>query len=261
MRTLFLGILTASFAATAWATTTFDAAADFTNTQNPNGVWSYVYAFANSSPTPFTQTFVDPDNGFPGWTTNLPIPNSIYMLQNNSGSAFDADNRYVPNDSIWMDPEGGTISTVFTAPSNGAYTVAGSFLASDAALLNLYPVAIYDNATLIWDGTLQTFRQADPFDFVLDLSAGDTLSFSVLTGTEYCTYCFLSTSLQATVTLDGPPIFPPPTLPPPAPTPEPGAAELGLIGTALIGLVALARRSRSRRVLRSGEKPLPRNAA
>ena len=226
VRWLFPLVLAATAYGNVW-----DADADFSNTSNPNGVWSYLYAFPSGSSALFTQAVTNSATGWPGWSTNLPIPNSIYMYANNSGQNYYADNRFIPKDSMFMDPEGGTISVVFSAPQAGQYTIQGFFVAADTALSqHPYPVEVLDNSAVIWNSTLSNFDDGGVFDLTENLAVGDTIAFSVLTGSTGCSFCFLSTGFSGIVSVDQ---TPPPTPsipslppyegngPPPSATPEP----------------------------------------
>jgi hypothetical protein len=123
------------------------------------------------------------------------------MLQNVSGQTYTQQSRYIPNDSLWMDPESGTISVVFTAPSAGTYTIQGYFQAADANDPdNQHPVEILHGSNVVWSGTLIAFMDTANFNFTQTLASGDTLTFSVLTGTaSVCAECYLSTAFDAVV--------------------------------------------------------------
>jgi hypothetical protein len=127
-----------------------------------------------------------------------------------------------------MDPEGGNVSVMFTAPAAGTYTITGDFLGIDTGE-NSHPVDILDNGTGVFSGTISSYGQDDPFSFPETLSAGDTITFYVGTGSTGCAYCNLSTGLDGTITES-------------SVTPEP--SSLTLFGSGLLALAYLLRRKR-----------------
>lgn len=240
----------------------WDAAADFSDTTNPNGVWSYLYAFPSGNPTLFTQSSVNSSTGWPGWWDYQNIPDSIYMYANNSGQNYYANNRFVPNDSFQMDPEGGTVFVDFTAPQAGQYTIQGYFVAADTALYqHPYPVEVLDNSSVVWSSTLSNFDDGSVFNLTENLAAGDTIAFSVLTGSTGCSFCYLSTGFSGIVSVDQ---TPPPTpsipqlppyggnTPPPSLTPEPDARIPLFAGMVVLAFFAVFRKARRRQTLKAG---------
>ena len=215
-----------------------DVVLGFSASTNPNGVWNYYYTPSGGSPTLFTQNSnpVYYNNNtppldllLPGWSTNSAVPGFQYIVQNTTGSTvYPYQPGYpatvtIPNNTLWMDPENGTVSVVFTAPVAGTYAINGDFLGIDSGE-NSHPVQILDDGTVIWNGTISSFGQDDPFGLLQSLNTGDTIAFDVLTGSAGCTYCNLSTGLDGTITL----------------TPEP--ASVLLFGTGLLGIGAIVRK-------------------
>jgi hypothetical protein len=194
---------------------------------NPNGVWTYN---ANGAPFPNSEGGSNPIGlGLPGFWTGNPIPNSLVLVQNVSGSTVISSTVQSPTGSLWMDPESGNLSVLFTAPSAGTYTITGNFLGIDTGE-NSHPVEILDNGTVVFSGTISSFGQDDPFSLSETLNAGGTISFFVGTGSldSSCYYCNLSTGLNGTITSNV------------TTTPEPGT--LILFGSSLLGLVPVLRR-------------------
>lgn len=215
-----------------------DIVLGFSASNNPNGVWSYYYTPSGGSATLFTQN-ANPvyynnntpplDLLLPGWSTNSAVPGFQYIVQNTTGSTvYPYQSGYpstvtVPNNTLWMDPENGSVSVVFTAPTAGTYAIDGDFLGIDSGE-NSHPVQILDDGTVVWSGTISSFGQDDPFGLLESLNTGDTIAFDVLTGSSGCTYCNLSTGLDGTVTL----------------TPEP--ASILLFGTGLLAIGFILRK-------------------
>jgi hypothetical protein len=151
---------------------------------------------------------------------------NIYILQNVTGSTYDTGTVSDPTDTLWMNPAGGTVSVVFTAPSVGTYTIAGDFLGIDTTG-NKHLVQILDPSTTVMSGKILNAGSDDSFNFTETLNAGDTISFEVIGPGADGTGQYLSTGLKGTITET---------------TPEPGT--LTMLGLGLLGLVPLMRRKR-----------------
>ena len=212
------------------ADTTYNVVTGFSSSSNPNGVWTYDYN-GTAYTTAQGSSSVN-GSGLPGWWTGMAVPNSLVVGQNVTGSTFNSTTLSLPTNTLWMDPESGSVSVLFTAPSAGTYAIAGNFLGIDTHG-NSHPVTILDDGTVVWSGTIATYGQDDSFSFMETLKTGDTISFDVGTGTVgTCTYCFLSTGLNGTVTEKSATTS----------APEPGTVALTLIG---IGFVLVMRKRSS----------------
>jgi len=211
------------------ADTTYNVVTGFSYTSNPNGVWTYEY-----DGTAFTdaQGHSNVTVGLPGWWNGGTQPNSRAIVQNVTGSAVVNSTVTDPNNTLYLDPQGGSVSVLFTAPAASTYTITGNFLGIDM-VGNSHPVTILDDGTVVWSGTIATYGQDDSFNFMETLKAGDTISFDVGTGTGgTCTYCFLGTGLNGTVTEKSSTTS----------TPEPATLALTLVG---IGFVLVLRKRSS----------------
>jgi len=207
------------------ADTTYDVVTGFSHTSNPNGVWTYQY---NGTAFTDAQGFSNAGAGLPGWYNGGTQPNSLVILQNITGSAVVNSTVTDPNNTLYLDPESGSVAVLFTAPSAGTYAITGNFLGIDT-VGNSHPVSILDNGTIVWSGTIATFGTDDSFNFADTLKAGDTISFEVGTGSGgSCSYCFLGTGLNGTVTEAST-----------TATPEPGTVGLTIVG---IGFLLVTRK-------------------
>jgi hypothetical protein len=208
-----------------YAGSIYNVVTGFSGTSNPNGVWTYDYNGTAYTSSQEVSNYLG--TGLSGWSTGEAIPNRIYILQNVTGGTVTYSTVQDPTSTLWMDPESGTVSIVFTAPSAGIYTITGDFLGIDK-YENSHPVEILDNGTVIWSGTISSDGGKDSFSLLETLKAGGTLTFYVGTGSSGCTYCDLSTGLDGTITEGATTV------------PEPGT--LIMLGSGLLGLIPMLRR-------------------
>jgi PEP-CTERM motif len=216
------------------ADTTYNVVTGFSHTSNPNGVWTYELSGA---PYTDSQGFANVSGlGLPGWWNSKPEPDSMAILQNVTGSTFIFSTDQDPTGTLLLDPESGNLSVLFTAPSAGKYTITGNFLGIDTSE-NSHPVEILDNGTIVWSETISSFKQDDSFNLNETLSAGDTISFYVGTGSTGCSYCDLGTGLNDTVTESSP-----------TATPEPSTLALTLAGIGALFTVMATRKGQGLQV-------------
>jgi hypothetical protein len=220
-----------SLAAPGVRASTADVVADFSDTANPNGVWSYYYgATLYSAPSQTSAACIG--TGTLCWQFLGGIPDDITVGQNNTGSTKTFGTISVPTGYAFLDPESLGATILFTAASTGSYTISGNFRGVDTSE-NSHPVEILDNGLSVFSSTISTFGGTAPFSFGESLSAGDKIAFEVLTGSTGCTYCDLSTGLQATITPES------------SAVPEPSSVFMCMGAAAIIVLRARRRLSRS----------------
>jgi hypothetical protein len=120
-------------ALTAQAGTIYDLANDFSNTSNPNGVWSYVQG---STPLPLQSEPTDDNslnpaaaNGYFGVATNFSTAPFIFEAsQDGASSPPYTDNDFLPGDILAHSTNPGDGANLFidwTAPADGTITYSG----------------------------------------------------------------------------------------------------------------------------------------
>jgi hypothetical protein len=170
--TVSLGIASASSAQT------YDALADFSTTQNPNGVWTYAYSTNLAGPL-----YVYPDTyvlgGAYDWGDNAIglLPHVAYNpLSNGPVGAIPANCML-----IHPGPENQFSHCVWTAPTAGAYNIQASFTSISYGAPHGY---ILENGTSIGDSDL-TEEVPQTYSFAsVALAAGDTIDAAIGVGSN-----------------------------------------------------------------------------
>jgi hypothetical protein len=197
---LLIAGLIGVLASPARAAAIYEASNDFSVASNPNGVWSYLYSISlpTTTPLPLGQGTCNGLVGVACWQTGLGIPDYAAIGKNTTGGVFRYGTLIVPTDGLYIDPESYTAILSFTAPQAGTYSIAGDFTGVDTNE-NSHPVQILDNGVSIFNNTIGSYGQDDPFNLIETLNPGDTIDFEVLTGSTGCSYCDLSTGLDVTI--------------------------------------------------------------
>ncbi len=228
-------LLSAALAPTtvASASPIYDAAADFSSTANPTGVWSYGVSTTLAG-TVSLYTTRDSSGGIDYWGTgSFLIPPEVFK---------NSTNNIVTYRSIVLQPQqlalhpglANEYSVVrFTAPSAGNYSLAASFIGVDTGGLSYTStdVHILANNISLFTGSVLGYGDKKTFAYTMTLNIGDRLDFSVgnLTGN----YHNDSTGLSATITKLATPI------------PEIDTAGLGLILALVTGSLGYLEQHRS----------------
>jgi len=227
---LLIGVAAACLAPTAMADS-YNIVTGFSNTSNPNGVWSYYYGTGPSTQTLYTSAMGGGGSGgvLPYWSNGGTEPDTIFIVQNTSGAPVTSSTVTQPNNTLRLDPQEYNVGVMFTAPASGTYDITGNFLGIDE-YENSHPVEILEGGAVVWSGTISSYGQDDSFNLTETLSAGETIEFYVLTGSpsSYCSYCDLGTGLDGSITEEA------------KATPEP--ETLALLGAGLVGLIGARRR-------------------
>lgn len=228
--TLALLILAASSVASARAATIYDAAAEFSPTDNPNGPWSYGYKPTFNGPfIPAAQTGAVGPIDF--WYGGVASDGNPAISRNGSTStAFNGTARYLPGQLVMHPGPGNEYAVLrFTNPEAGLASFTASFEGVDIVGTTT-DVYVLQNGSVVFSGLVNgfgpgtgpTFTTPDTFA----LNRGDTLDFMVGFGNG--NYFFDSTGVSVRITV----------------VPEPGTLALSAVG--LAAMVWLARPGRTR---------------
>jgi hypothetical protein len=232
--------------------TEYSAAAQFSSTNNPGSVWNYYYS--NTLLMPDYLQNASGIKGYNVWWNGQDLPDAAYVVANQTGKDFWEDGG--PGSRILhttyalnLDPQSLSAQVQFTAPASGTYWISGSFTGYDKYIYGsvpTHPVAILDDDLPVWSSEIDSFGQPDTFGFSEYLVLGDTVTFSVGTGTDTgCTFCYLSTGLVANISTSEPS------------TPEPSTWAAMLVGFALLGYGGLRQNRRGNSASISAERWVP----
>jgi hypothetical protein len=227
--------LWAPFGATRARADIYDAAADFSATSNPNGVWSYGYSttlggtfnlytthgdFPNLNGTPTGLDSWDKDNGFQ--------PPAVLHNGTNAPIIINSTALYNPGQLGFHPGPNGENSVIrFTAPATTTYSLASSFTGIDEEGTTT-DVHVFVNGVSIYSNLINGYGAVDTFSTSLSLNAGAHVDFIVGYGSNG-NYNFDSTGLTATLVT----------------VPEPTSFVLAAIATIMITGYEFQRRSRT----------------
>lgn len=240
-RILVLSLLTVALAgATARASTIYDADADFSIVNNPNGVWSYGYLDVTG--TTFTK-YATSTNAWhsptatgeiDAWSQFAYDSNSYSVVGKNPTATTQRENPvgsiFIPAGTLFAHPgnSGEKATFRFTAPTTGLYDISALFKPDDSLGGNR-DVHVYINGVdqipgSLVIGSISTGNTVTDSQTNVPLTAGTIIDFSVGYGSDGVYYND-ATEVQATVTL----------------VPEP--ATFGLLAFGGLGLLARRRRA------------------
>lgn len=221
-RILLIGLIALGWTVGVQADTiTYDAAADFSATSNPNGVWSYGTASDLVGPSGFTaftkgRTWVARDTNYAGinaWDSGSAYDPSVTHNGTN-GTIVAYGFTWTPGD-LGIDSYGGAGSYVrWIAPEDGSADIAATFTDMGASSAKVY---VFKNFAVVGLNAMSTAGGVSWSD-TLDVVAGDIIDFAV--SGQYGSV----TKLDATVAL--------------ATVPEP--ATLISVAIGMVGLLAYA---------------------
>ena len=170
----------------------------WSNQRNPNGAWSYGYSFG--FPDPVTLYDRTAQNGVNGrnaqyWVSSSSHADTSPAAEFNRGPAFNDGNvAFLGDEFLLVAGTGGQYSDlIFTAPSDGEYSLAGNFRGAQYGVGTV--VGLVANGKVMFSSNITSVGQFAPFNLTLNLRAGNNVVFSVGPGNG-----FQNTGLSATVT-------------------------------------------------------------
>ncbi len=179
---------------------TFDAASDFSATNNPNGVWSYGESNTlGGAFNLYTNKFTDA-TGLDTWFGNtLPV-----IIHNSTASIFtDSCCQFLPGQlSLHPGPQGQYSIVRWTAPQSGLFSLATTFIGTHyAGGGTSTDVHVFRNGTSLFNELVNGFGNpsAKNFSTTLSIATGDTIDFLVGFGSNG-NYFADNTGLSATLT-------------------------------------------------------------
>jgi PEP-CTERM motif-containing protein len=223
---LFAACLISALVAPTAARSAFEAAADFSPTSNPNGVWGYGWTQTLGSsfiPDAIHQNV----SGLDFWEGSIAqgSPPGSFPLVFHNGTAntiVTAGTVSVPPGQLGLHPGPGGQDSVlrWTAPGNDAVSIKSLFSGLDFAGPTSTDVHVLHNQSSLFDGVVEGFgsSSAETFSTMLTVARGDTIDFVVGLGRN-ANFFNDSTGLSATI----------------ASVPEPAA--LALFGVGILGLL------------------------
>lgn len=200
-------LLAALVAGPASALTIYDLSADWSDVNNPNGVWSY-----NSSPaTPIANHLADWDPGSsffgaaqPAWAAAaFPAAGHVPVWLKSVGSG--AAGVDLPTDSIGMHgSESAAAGVTWTSPSNGSVDISGAtwqFFKGGPHATRSMDWEILHNATSLSSGQLSgpdAFTSASPFDFAAGSGGAGALTGIAVAAGDVITLQYARTNTSST---------------------------------------------------------------
>ena len=219
-----------SVAASAHAQT-YNAVADFSNANNPNGVWSYGDTPTRGGAFSLYDVAASSVVGLEGWsvggadiTTTPP-----YVMHNSTSDPIVYSSLTLPPDLLNLHPGPNGENTVvrWTAPLSGVYTIQGRFQGLDSTTTDVS--LLKNSGSELFTGDIDGYGDTQTFGLNVLLNSGDAIDFSVGYGNG--DYGFDSTGLSATIT------------PSPSDVPEPGVLTFGIVSAlGVCGLLVRKRR-------------------
>jgi hypothetical protein len=174
-----LGLLSAD---SARAAVVYDAAADFSATNNPDGVWSFGSQFPTLGVGFNLSTASGSFLGFDYWSANpnVGLPTANHNPTDSTitgwGTAVIEAGQLV----LHPGPFGEYSVARFTAPASATYSFSASFVGQDNVLGTTTDVHLLKNSTPLFSGNVAGFHNTVSSGvFVMSLNAGDTLSAAV----------------------------------------------------------------------------------
>ncbi|MCP9448488.1 MAG: hypothetical protein NNA21_00290 [Nitrospira sp.] len=222
----------------------YDLSADFSFTNNPNGVWAYEY---NGSPLPAQNPVVGSGNPYllaaanntmfaPGNNMNVHSPMVFKAAVNGGAVSGSTNNHFLQDDILIHTPNSGLpLLMTWTAPGNGVIDFTGSIWYAHATVSRINTVSASLSSSLLGNATISPTSHGNRSNAWqvsgtgLAVSTGDKLIFSLqkASGQQFGSLNGIAIRVDYTPAAA-------------APVPLPAAAYL--FGAGLVGLVGFARR-------------------
>lgn len=200
-----------------------DVAADFSRTNNPNGVWSYGWSFGLGSPV-IESTDPRVREGLDTWRGNRAADGNPAIYENTTGSPIllGGTALYQPGQfGLHPGPAGEFAVARWTAPASGTITIDSAFVGQDVFNTTTDAHILHNGSVPLFASLVEGFGDTSEVysRIIMTVLAGDTVDFSVGFGRNG-NFSNDSTGLSATIT--------------PEPVPEPATWLLFASGLAVV---------------------------
>jgi hypothetical protein len=162
----------------------YDAAADFSSSNNPNGVWSYGWAYYSSAFNLDTiSTNMYNGLGLSGWLAGLDASGNPYSLFNGTANPILlANTTYQPGQLSEHPGASNEVAIVrWTAPSAGIFSISATF-SGLSAFGDSVDVHILHNGISFFNSTVTGSPSPTSYSSAQSILAGDTIDFVVGNG-------------------------------------------------------------------------------
>jgi ELWxxDGT repeat protein len=193
----------------------YDAALDFSATDNPNGVWSYGWSPTLTSPFQrYAQAGPNNENPPPAnildtWNAGTGGQHSYPSVLHNGTSNPITSNAftYLPGQlGLHPGPNGEYSVVRWTAPRAGSVSLGAVFSGLDFGGPTSTDVHVRHNGAALFDGAVNAFGAGPSFDTTVVVAAGDTIDFAVGYGSNQ-NYHSDTTGLDAFISYGGSPMI------------------------------------------------------
>jgi hypothetical protein len=183
---------------------TYDAAAQFSATANPNGTWSYGWSQSRGSAFDVDLQVDYPAAGLPAWISNCCGTIEPDVFHNETDAPISpAGTNLIPAKSLGFHPGPGGQNAVvrWTAPAAGNYTVKATFWGDDFVGPTTTDVAVLHNRLTLYASNVDGYGPSSDQSYsgTVSVQAGDTVDFTVGYGTDG-NYSNDTTGLSALIT-------------------------------------------------------------
>jgi len=203
---LFTAALLGGFASSPGKAQTYDAATQFSFTQNPNGVWSYGWEASTGAALTLYATPATDGNGIEWWNGADIVPSVWYNPNTQSVSEY---TWTLPAGKIAFHPgsQGQNSVVRWTAPAGGSVVISGDFIGYDYQYPTTTDVhVLYDASVSLFDGNIASYNVPLNFSVTRAVNPGDTIDFNVGYGGDD-SYLGDTTGLDVSITYAAIPVL------------------------------------------------------